>query len=686
MTRFLFAMVVLVSVVRGEPGAWRRIPLPEGHGMISCLASDRGNVAAGSVSGGVWILDRSYATKSVLRDPVLGKAGRIHAVVWSGGDLWIASEAGLVKWESGTGQLEKTRRDVPPALRTGVRALAANGAAIWCATAKSVATFDPARKESFREWKTPIQDDPTAILRVGGRILVGTSSKGLLVLDSSTGAWIRIGRSEGLSSDQVVGLEWVGAEVYVATPEGLDLLDLSTQKVRSLLSSVSASWTTQCNGYLYVATVDGLLKVDASSHAAVPVPLPDNFRPDGAVMARGGALLVSVPGALLARAQPTIFGEDGFRLVPEGFSLPLPDRIPSGIQVQAFLRIPEWPEAKVALSVDVLDAGARLLVRVPPDTRGAVQIDLVAFAGTRVEEVRSIESIGDRAKPSLVLDAFRTVQRDSAAEISGKATGVGELSLVLAPRGDRIPIGADGAFRQKLSLRPGANRFELRLDDALGNRSTRELAIRRDDRPPAFEPVADDTVSGDFSRIRVRFHEAGTVKASARSAGQVRVSVFDSFVVLEARRLSVGVNPIQILLEDEAGNLSSKIVQVYRRPASQGGQVNSWSLENLSASEGAAPRSSAGDSGRSVHVVHYKMVEGETICGVSQMFYGTQALAEVLIRWNGFADSSEWRRMPVGTPVDVPFWRDLDYRNPDVKSALESFPWDRIPLGPRSRR
>jgi hypothetical protein len=686
MIRHLLALALAVSGLQADPEPWKRVLLPEGMGMVSCMAVGQDNVAFGSVSGGVQLLDRTMMTKSVIRDPVLGKTGRIHALVWGGRDLWVASEGGLYRWDGSTGQLEKSRKDVPASLRSGVTAMSLVGSALWCATSKSVATFDPSRKESLREWKTPIQDEPTVLLRVGGRILVGTNTKGLLLLDSASGSWIRLGRSDGLSSDQITGLEWVGAEVYVATPEGLDVLDLSTQKVHSMIASVSASWTAQSNGTLFVATVDGLLKVDATTHSPSILALLDNSRPEGAVLAKGGRLMVSVAGAVLVRDQPSIFGEDGFRLVPQGFTLELPGRIPSGIQVQAFLRIPEWPEAKVALTVDVADGGSRLLVRTPSDMRGPVQIDLVAFAGSKVEEIRSLESIGDRAKPSLVLDAFRTVLRDSVAEISGKAAGVGELALTLSPGGNRLAIGADGSFRQKLTLRHGESRFSLRLDDAIGNNSVREIVFRRDDRSPVFEPVSDDTVAGDFSRIRVKFHETGAVKATVRGTGNLKVAVYDSFVVLEARKLAVGVNSIQILLEDEAGNLASKIVQVFRRSAAYGGQVNSWSLENLSSAETGTYRASTGDFGGSVHVVQYKMVEGETLCGVAEMFYGTQGLAEVLIRWNGFADSSQWRRMPVGTPVDVPFWRDLDYRNPDVKGALESFPWDRIPLVPRTRK
>jgi hypothetical protein len=690
MTSFLASVGSLLLLFSAQPLAaaddWRRVLLPAGLGMVSCLAMENGLVAVGSVSGGVAVLDTTLAVKSLVNDPLLGKNGEIFSLAWGSHDLWIASEGGLYRYDPESRQLDRTRKDVPVGVRTGVRALAVNGDAVWCASAKGISVFDPSRKRVFREWKSPIQDEPTVLLRVGGRILVGTSSKGLLLLDSATGAWIRLGRNEGLASDQVTGLEWVGAEVFVATPEGMDIFDLSTQKLRSLLPNLIASWTTQSNGSVFVSTVDGVVKVDASTHASTQVALPPGARGEGALLAQGGNLLVAGGSELLASSQPTLLGHDNFRLTPDGVSLVLPGKIPAQIQVQAFLRIPEWPEAKMALTANLIDDGSRLVVRTPSDLRGLVQIDLVASSGSKVEEVRSLECVGDRTKPSLLLDSMLGAYRAAQVEIAGKASGVGNLVLTLGPGEILVPLAADGSFRQIVDLQSGDNRFELRLEDGIGNRSTRDLLLRRDDKPPSFEAVPDDTVPGDFSRIRVKFHDAGTVRATARGAAQLHVSVFDSFVVLESHRLAVGVNQIQIILEDEAGNVASKVVQVVRRPAT-GVQVNSWSLENLSATGASGGGIGAPDEiCRSVHLVHYTMVEGGTLCGVAEMFYGSQSLAEILIRWNGFADSSQWRRMPVGTPVDVPFWRDLDYRNPDVKAELETFPWDRIPLGPRDRK
>jgi hypothetical protein len=80
------------------------------------------------------------------------------------------------------------------------------------------------------------------------------------------------------------------------------------------------------------------------------------------------------------------------------------------------------------------------------------------------------------------------------------------------------------------------------------------------------------------------------------------------------------------------------------------------------------------------------MVDGETIRKVSQKFYGTRDLDTVLIRWNGFLDSRKWRRMPIGTLVEVPFWTDIDQDEPDVRAALRSFPWNQIPPARRPKK
>jgi hypothetical protein len=687
MSRIAFCWIAGVAAIASwglpEPGPWRRIPLPGDPGMVSVLAAGQAGTALGTSRGGVLVLDTGFALRARLTDALFGEERRIHDLAWSGNRLWIAAETGLFACDSGSGSLDRTRKDVPDALRSGVRALAVAENGLWAATSASVAYFQPGRADSYRSWNTPVSDPPTAVKCVGGRVLLGTSSKGLFLLDTASGGWVGFSRAEGLSSEQVTGLEWVGDEVFVATPEGLDALDLSTRKVRGVLPNAIVSWMTQVNGTLFLQTPEGLLRLGRSSGKAVGESLPGSGSGD-ALEFLGGKLLVASGAELFVRSQPTLLGEEPLRLAPEGFRIDLPRPAGSKPAVQAWLRIPEWPQAKTLLSTQLLDDGRRLLVHPPAGTRGLVQIDLVVGDEANPDEIRSLEGAFVRDKPSLKIDPVRPVVRDEFTEISGRAAGVAPLNLSLFPTGTQIPVDSVGRFRTKIRLARGSNSLELVLTNAMGNQVSRSVVVRRDDRPPVFEPSADDTVAGDFARVRIAYRDEGSVVGSVRGAAPSRLSVFDSFVVVESFKLAVGLNSVRLSLEDEAGNIASRTVRIFRKPPPEGFQSSIWRLGRLAdfSDTGGAPTKMSG--GEPVYLLHYNMLEGETLCGVAQRFYGSQNLAPILIRWNGFADSSQWRKMPVGTPVDVPVWRNLDHTNPDVKALLDGFPWDRVPSRART--
>lgn len=681
MNRWAFFWIGVVSCAAAwalpEPGPWRRISLPGDPGMVSGIAVGERGLALAVSRGGVLLLDSGFALRSKLTDPLLGEGRKIHGLAWSGSRLWIAAEAGLFSCDPGDAVIDRARKDVPASLRTGVRAIAPAENGLWAATTATLTYFQPGRSGADRFWTLPVPDLPTAILGAGNRIFLGTSTNGLFLLDTASGGWIGFGRAEGLSSEQVTGLEWVGGEIFVATPEGLDALDLSTRKIRRVLPEAIVTWMTQVNGTLFLQTPEGLRRFASSTGAVVAETLPGDASGD-ALEFHAGNLLVASGGDLFVRTQPTVLGEEPLRPAPDGFQIDLPRPAVANQALQAWLRIPEWPQAKTLLSTQLLDEGKRLLVRPPPGTRGMVQIDLTVGNEPSFEEVRSLEGVYTREKPVLKVDPFRAVVRDEALEISGRTSGLAPLALALYPAGNRIPTDADGRFRTKIRLARGRNNLELVLTDAVAGQVARPIAVRRDDRAPVILSSVDDTVSGDFARLRIAYRDEGSVAGLVRGTAQFRVSVFDSFVVVEAFKLAVGMNTAQLSLEDEAGNLSTRTVRIFRKPPPEGLQASVWSLGRVP--DYGEPRSApTKPSGGQVYLLHYNMLEGETLCGVAQMFYGSQNLAPILIRWNGFADSSQWRKMPVGTPVDVPFWRDLDHTNPDVKAVLEGFPWDRVP-------
>lgn len=681
------ATLLLVPCLSGgaEPEGWRRFDLPAEGATVSALVATPLGIALGTTSSGVHLVDPRSGTSRSLWESRSPRGRRIRSLAWLEGSLWVASEAGMLRWEASTGKLDSSLPDLSASQRASVRLVGAWGHHVWMASAKSLACLVPGQPESYREWAIPLPDAPVALLRAGGRLLVGTESKGLFLLDSATGLWMRWSRAEGLSSNQVVGLEWVGSEVVVATPEGIDLLDLSSRKVRPLFEQFSSSWMAQANGILYATTTDGLVRLDVAARKASLVALPPGEVAQGALVSRSGWLALGTARSLLVRPLASIFGEEPFLAVPTGVSVAVDRKALGKGRVQACARMPEWPEVKVALPVEWQDGTDRILVRMGEETRGVVQLELDAVVDSVVLESRSEELRFDRPVPSIQLEPARAVQRDSILEWRGKVVAAAGLALRRHPGGATLQVGPDGSFRDRIGLARGANRIRYELLEGETVVSLREAQVRRDDQAPRLDSVAPDTVTGDYARVRVRVHDQSALVATVRGAGQSRVSVYDSFLVLEARMLRPGRNLLQVTVVDEAGNSATIPVAVVRTGTNATFSVNTWALDAYHPFGRPDEPDSLG-SARGVSVVRYSMADGETLCGVAERFYGSQLLAQVLIQWNGFQDSSQWRKMPVGTPVEIPFWRDIDHREPDVRSILESFPWDRRPVSRRDER
>lgn len=680
---FWILALFALSAVGAEPGPWNSAVFPKADGLVSAIAVSDGRLAVGFTSG-----------KIVLQDPDLRGApaeiagdrdgfGQILSLSWFRGGLWIASRKGLSRYDPRGSGLGAAPSAISPAMRSGARIARETGGHLVCASSKRVGAYSGEGRDSWREWELPLEIEPTGVLRVGPRIFVGTDSGGLLVLDTASERWTRLGVADGMGSDLVVGLEWVGGEVVVGTSTGIDALDLATLKFRRVADGMSPSWMTQVNGTPYVSSIDGLVAVDSRSRARRTVELPPGDTAEGDVLFHEGRLVVGCRSAVVSRTQPTLLGHDSLENVPDGFRLRLPAALPDSVSLHAWLRLPEWPALEVPLSVSGSER-REYVVALPPEAKGRVQIDLMAASGGVPLEIRSMEGDGDRARPVLVVDDLPAVSKRPEIVLSGAASGIGPLSLAIMPSDRNLSIGRGGAFRHRLALSRGQNRFGLRLRDGNGRILSRELSVRFDDAPPVVGEVVTDSVDGGAVRLRIPYRDESGVEARLVPALGARTSVLDSFVVFEAEGLRHGDNSWQMVLVDVAGNAAVCRIRVRRTgvpvpaPMAVGDAVDSSLPGTAGAMSGSLPD-------RGIHVVRYRLRKNENLGVVAQRFYGNKGLDWILIRWNGYRISAEWKNLPPGTLVEIPFWDGFEWGSLDPELAMKAIPWDKLRTKGKSR-
>ena len=666
-------------ILPDDPGAWTRHPVADAAVLVTSMAIGDAGAAAGLSQGGVVVVDPMRGRRFAIQGSAFGTRGRILSLAWTGPDLWIASEAGLHRQRTVVSAVG-TVAPVPPLL-PGARAVLAQGGALWCATTTALLEISPLTGEVRREWKFPQEIDPTSLLRVAGRTFVGTGSSGLFVHDSATLAWSRLTRTEGLSDDQVTGLEWSGGEVFVGTAEGIDVFDLSTQRVRPLPGAPGTFWLAQANGHLLSTGADGLHVADTERRGFRRVVLPAGVVADGALAVDQGFLAVGAGREILVRPVGGVLSDEPPRLDPEGFRIRTTRQISSGMVLKAWMRLPEWPASRMELKVQPAESLV-YVVHTPADVLGGILIDLEVAGPKSVLESRSLAGVGDRRRPVLDMAAPPTVVRGTELAVSGAASGTSPLKLAVQPEGKEWTIGDDGRFRGTVALRKGANRFAVTLSDGLGLTTHRAWTVVSDDAPPEVEPVPPDTVAGDFARVRLKVRDATSVKASSTWGGTLVLDVLDSNIVVEAQGLAVGENRIPLVVTDAAGNRSPVDLRVHRKDPVRAFDAAAGSADQILSTQPAW----TGTGGRGVTLVRYRAVEGETLLDVSERFYGTRPLSAILARWNGVPDSLQGRKLTAGTAVDVPFWTDFEFGRMDLREATASFPWTSSPSRPKVRK
>lgn len=669
-TKAIAVLFAVAAVSVSHAGLWRSIPVRSGEAQVVALAFGDSSVAAGLSEGGLRIAATKGRASLLVEERAFGARGRIADVAWLAGRYVVASEEGLHFVDARTGRVERVERGGGRALLEGVQALRVRGYELWMVGKNGVAVLDGAGGGDVRSWGLPSSGDvPCAILPVGSTIIVGTAGAGLLLLDASSGTWTRIGVEDGLPDGQVRGLELVGSRVFVATPRGLAVVELPSRVAKVAVAGLAANSMTQVNGALVVSTAGGFLSVDGATLRSKPFDVDSGWRPDGAVAFGKGFLATGGPsGTILVRTMPTFLGTSAMLSRQDGLLSTIPAPLPKGAKIVAQLRIPEWLAASIPVDVAYAPGARNVLLRFPSGTTGRFVLEMAVTMGETVLERRTLDVATDRVTPMLEIDPVPGWQRDSVVRIQGTARAAGGVAVFRWGDSRPIDLSADGRFSVEVPIRRGRNLVRFRAFDDAGNVSVREVGVARDDSAPFVEMEPLDTVDDDRIQARFRLFERNLSKVEVEPRLNAVAIATDSSVVVDLKNLVPGRNAFALRVDDLAGNRVVRRFVVVRR----GGDG-----ENASAESKVSADVRCADTAR-IHVLRYGMIEGESISKVAERFYGNREMAAVLIEWNGLKDSTSWRRMPVGTKIDIPVWRDIELDG-DVNELISTMPRRRRP-------
>jgi hypothetical protein len=693
--RFVLPLALVLFLVLPGWSSWSAVPLKSGNAMATSVAVGDSVIAVGLSEGGVRWVTRSRREVFPLRGAEFGPRQRVYDLAWLSRRLVVASEGGVHFVDGPTDAPVALDRAGSPMGRGGVRVLLVRGNELWMGGPKGIAVLEGAGAGRLRTWKLPDEtDQPQCLLVVGSTVLVGTAASGLLILDVPTGTWSRIGRDEGLPENQITGLELVGARIFAGTSRGLAVIELSSRATSVAVAGMVSGWMTQINGALVVSTFDGLVRVDGASLAASRLPVDQGLEPEGAlgfdrgVLASGGK-----GGRLLLQDLPTLLGSEPLQVVAEGLRLRLSSALPSGATLSAQLRMPEWPAAAVPVAIEAAKSPSERILRFPNGAGGRFILEVALHKGNTLLERRSLEVVADRSPPLLALEAVPGWSKDSVLELRGRSSAASGVSLYRDGRPQALDVDDDGRFKDVVGLARGLNLIRFRAVDGAGNASEREVGIVRDDQAPWLQEPPVDTVDGSQIQLRLVLREPNLKLARIEPEELASMIVSDSFVLVDLRDLAPGRNLFRIELRDMAGNATERTMVVVRRgekppvrlvdpdpiAATKSKNVNTDSCACPVAASATTPVRSASAPAAGVFVVRYGMREGETLRRVAERFYGDRELASVLIRWNGLNDSTQWRRMPIGTVVDVPFWKDIEHGRFSPEEAMATLPRREIP-------
>ncbi len=696
--RILLGILMIVMATQAAL-QWGSIAMKDHDVQVSAVALNEEYFAVGLVRDGVRIYDPRINKCDSINIPDFGAKRRILDLKWWRSWLLIASENGLTIWDVRRKSVvvhlnsKKLNFNSPGAFSLYVR-----GSDLWVGGLGQVAQVHLEQKKLQSTWKVPGNAGRAqSLLALGSSLYVGTEGNGVQVLDLGRSSWMGYDQFDGLPSNQITGLELVGTRVIVGTAQGIGKIDLPTQSASVVDSNIVVTYMTQDDGKILLSSLDGLWLLDGTLLKLTKLEIQKNPVVQGDLSVRGRELVTGTESSGVIRMiwSEGILGLEPAQLMSQGVLFTLqPNRMQKQDVIGVRIWYPERATAEISLETLPGTSVEERLVRLPSDAVGHFILEIGIFRGKDVLERRTYQFYRDRTLPMLEMEGIAEFTKDSILKVRGKIMERGSPVITVEPMNSKVKLDSTGVMETTIQLAKGMNSWEVVVRDASGNELRYPMQIICDREPPKLSWQGPDTISSASGNWKIPIQEANLKSVSVKPEADVLIAVTDSLILMTAQKLKSGINKFEINAEDAAGNQTnlklkilfqderSRIVQsmdakkvepvtitkidtVYRCTTS-----TTASLFNEAEAAKSCPSI---PSTQDIRQIRYKLKYGETLRSVAEKFYGNRELYIVIAENNGILDPEDWYRLPVGKPLWIPFWQDIEYGSASFERLIESY-------------
>ncbi len=207
------------------------------------------------------------------------------------------------------------------------------------------------------------------------------------------------------------------------------------------------------------------------------------------------------------------------------------------------------------------EADGAFELTLPLETDGEHRLELHAVdrAGNR-SAPETVDVVRDATPPTITLDRPGEAERPTAeetVEVSGRVADAHPPDAVTVA-GRRVPIALDGTFATTVPLAVGETTIAVVATDAAGNTARRERRLVRDATAPVvtLDPEPPDVIERTDRVLEL----TGTTDepATVTVGGKPVQSAVDRLGFTASVRLRRGRNEIEIVAEDDAGNVATR--------------------------------------------------------------------------------------------------------------------------------